>query len=258
MAATDGGSGLPAFAPQNKAPNTVGDTSGSRSLSSLLSERVNVASAFTAGSPGEIRTYTQLEDLNLNNVIFVPTLFNHDVTLGHHLNARGSVSDGYAGIPPGPPAVEPRTDMAGPAANRVVGGPEPNVVGIGPAVGPVDPIIFQGSCDTVGYIRISGASDTQGNGGFRVTFNKPYWLPSDQNGGAGTVPVINIQGRESAGAVISHGANPAAVVSERTEWTYNIPQAALPGFGATAFFEYFNVGTRVNEITEDDLVTIQA
>ena len=88
MAAADGGSGLPAFAPQNKAPNTVGDTSGSRSLSSLLSERVNVASSFTVGSPGEIRTYTQLENLNLNNSIYVPTLLNHDVTLGHHLNAR--------------------------------------------------------------------------------------------------------------------------------------------------------------------------
>ena len=135
MAAADGGSGLPAFAPQNKAPNTVGDTSGSRSLSSLLSERVNVASSFTVGSPGEIRSYTQLENLNLNNTIYIPTLLNHDVTLGHHLNARGSVTDGYAGTPPDNADINdrtiPRPDMAGPAINCVVGGPEPNVINIG-------------------------------------------------------------------------------------------------------------------------------
>lgn len=262
MAATNGGSGLPAFAPQNKAPNTVGDTSGSRSLSSLLSERVNVASALTVGSAGEIRTYVQLENLNLNNTIYVPTLLNHDVTLGHHLNARGSVTDGYDGTPPANASVndrtDPRPDMAGPAANRVIGGPEPNVVYAGPAFGIVSPTIFQGSCDTAGYIRLNGPSDSSGNGGFTVTFNKPYWLTTDGNAPDGTIPVINIQGREKEGAAISHGDNPAAVVSQRTEWTYNVPQPALPNFGESAFFEYFNVGTRVNEITQDDLVTVLA
>ena len=127
-----------------------------------------------------------------------------------------------------------------------------------PLVGPVPPTIFQGSCDTVGYIRLNGASDSQSAGGFTVTFNKPYWLTSDSDFPDGTIPVINIQGREAEGAVISHGAAPSAVVSQRTEWTYNVPQAAMPGFGASAFFEYFNVGTRVNIITEDDLVTVIA
>ncbi len=250
----------PSWSGQNKALSKVGDTSGSRSLSSLLSERINVNSRLTAGSSAELRSYTQLNNLKLNNTIFVPTLLNHDVTLGHHLNAKGSVSDAYDGIPPGSvppgPTVTPRTDMEG---NRAPGGPEPAVkFYIDPVTIFPPPIIFHYSCDTAGYIGFTGVSDTQGQfDGFTVILNDPYWL-SLTSTQQGTVPVINIIGREKLGSLVSYGngATPGGVViSQRDQWSYLWP-ANVVGPGDKAYFEYFNVGTRVADITEDDLITI--
>jgi len=86
--ATSIGDGLPPFTAFNRTPNRFGNSSDALSLTSLLAELVTISQNFQVGGSGERRTKEQLTDSNATASVYIPTLLNHDVTLGHHINGR--------------------------------------------------------------------------------------------------------------------------------------------------------------------------
>ena len=74
-------SGVKPWTIVNQAPAITGNTTGSRSVSSLLAEWVNIEKALVVGSQSETRYYEELWNKQLTVNAYIPTLLSHDITL---------------------------------------------------------------------------------------------------------------------------------------------------------------------------------
>lgn len=232
------GAGLPPFSIYNNAPNKFGNSSDALSLSSLLAELVTISQNFQVGGSGEQRTKEQLWDLAATASVYIPTLLNHDVTLGHHINGRTGQAD---------PAPTIELWINGVQAVNGSG------VGVGQRYG-----LSTGSCDTVGFIGydIAGTGTPAGDTILRVIYGDPYWNVSGDPLDPKSVPVVIItpRGEDGLGGVhfnaanVYNGGNPGHVVSEYTHFDLVIPNGALAGDPQNIWFSYTVIGSRVAEI----------
>ena len=231
------GAGLPPFSIYNNAPNKFGNSSDALSLSSLLAELVTISQNFQVGGSGEQRTKEQLWDLAATASIYIPTLLNHDVTLGHHINGRTGQAD---------PAPIIELYVNGVLAQQ--GGP-----GVGMRYG-----LSDGSCDTVGFIGydINGTGTPAGPITLRVIYGDPYWNVGGDPADPKSVPVVIItpRGEDGLGGVhfdaanVYNGTNPGYVVSEITHFDLVLDGTALAGNPINLWFSYTVIGSRVAEI----------
>ncbi len=238
--ATSIGDGLPPFTAFNRTPNRFGNSSDALSLTSLLAELVTISQNFQVGGSGERRTKEQLTDSNATASVYIPTLLNHDVTLGHHINGRAGEAD---------PA--PTIELYYNGVLAVDGGPA-----AGMRYG-----LATGSCDTVGFIGFDNPQQQTpiGDVVLRVIYGDPYWNATQNPTNPRSVPVVYIQPRGETGlpapqpalgpnaAFTWNGSFPGYVVSERTHFDLTLRAAALRQ-AQNIWLSYTVIGSRIAEI----------
>lgn len=221
-------SGVKPWTIVNKAPAITGNTTGSRSISNLLAEWVNIEKALVVGSQSETRNYEELWNKQLTVNAYIPILLSHDVTLGHHINSVTSVTC------PSPSDLESNPSWI---SNFT---------------------LIDDSTDTSGYLSWDQTPDQNVAATLIVTFGDPYWIIADTD--ISSVPVINPFPREESSAEMLLGGNPAAIISKFTDFTLLLNNAAAATLGPVqdVLVGYKVIGTRVASITEEDLTTVLA
>ena len=221
-------SGVKPWTIVNKAPAITGNTTGSRSVSNLLAEWVNIEKALIVGSQSETRTYEELWNKQLTVNAYIPTLLSHDVTLGHHINSVTSASC------PSPSDLESNPSWI---SNFT---------------------LIDDSTDTSGYLSWDQTPDQAVAATLIVRFGDPYWIIADTD--VSSVPVINPFPREESSAEMLLGGNPGAIISRFTDFTLLLNNAAAATLGPVqdVIVGYKVIGTRVASITEADLTTVLA
>ena len=219
-------SGVKPWTIVNQAPAITGNTTGSRSVSSLLAEWVNIEKALVVGSQSETRNYEELWNKQLTVNVYIPTLLNHDVTLGHHINSVTSAS-----------CSSPSELFSAPSWVSNF-------------------ILIDDSTDTCGYLSWDQTPDQGIAALLRVSFGDSYWVIADTP--VSSVPVVNPFPREPSSATMFLGTNPGAVMSRHTDFTLLLSNVAAAALGAVVdvTIGYNVIGTRVAEITEADLTTV--
>ncbi len=219
-------SGVKPWTIVNKAPAITGNTTGSRSVSNLLAEWVNIEKALVVGSQSETRTYEELWIKQLTVNAYIPTLLSHDVTLGHHINSVTSASC------PSPSDLESNPSWI---SNFT---------------------LVDNSTDTCGYLTWDQTPDQAIAATLIVRFGDPYWTIADTL--ISSVPVVNPFPRETSSAEMLLGGNPGAITSRFTDFTLLLSNAAAAALGPVTdvTIGYNVIGTRVPAITQDDLIVV--
>lgn len=231
-------SGVPPFDPTNRAEPRIGNASNALSLSSLLTKTMFCSHSLSVGPPGTVQEKERLVTPQRNFLspfdplppattvnIYTPILFNHDVTLGHHLNGFPSSVD-----------------------------PEPTIEAAPGQFGWITPELLDQSSDTVGIIKLTVESPGQTAPTVQLTFGAPYWeVPSWSNPGNApdSLPIVLIAPLDENGAALwSTGANVGFVAESNADgFSLTFSQAAAAGLGGqVAYLQYMVIGTRVPEI----------
>ena len=235
-------SGVPPFDPTNRAEPRFGNASNALSLSSLLTKTMFCSHSLSVGPPGTVqekeRLVTPQRDLitpfspfdplpsATTVAIYTPILFNHDVTLGHHLNGFPSSVD-----------------------------PEPTIVAAPGPANWVTPLLLDQSSDTVGIIKLTVGEVVQTAPSVTLTFGAPYWEVaswSDPVGNApDSLPIVLIAPLDANGAALWSTAANAGFVAESNADGFTLTftiLAATSIAGGVAHLQYMVIGTRVPEI----------
>lgn len=217
-------SGAVSFDPLNASVPKYGNTSDALTLNNLLANKAFLSHSLSIGHPGDVRLKEDLNSSQNSNVnIFLPSRFNHDLTLAHHINARTSFVD---------PAPVPTVRM-------------------GPGL-PADSFtaeILEGSCDTAGFIRITAEAVVDQDLFFdvRLTFGYPYWpVGASQD----STPEVTLTPQDATAARVLVSGTPYYVCTcNRTQFTVRITTPALELAEDESFvFAYFVMGNRIETI----------
>jgi len=238
-----GTSGTSIWGPFNRGEPKFGNASNTLALSNLLTKTLFCSYSLSVGPPGSVQSKERLANPQRDLIqglspfdpvppattvnIYTPILFNHDVTLGHHLNAIPSSVD-----------------------------PQPTISGNDPAA--IAPELLDQSSDTVGIIKLTVATSGQQGASATVTLNfgAHYWEVDSWSTppaalSPNSLPIVLIAPVDENGANIWAGTvtNPPGVIVESNAGGFTLLLSVPPlQGGLTAHLQYMVIGTQVPQI----------